>query len=168
MVMLAYGHGLRVSELVSAQWWREHIPLTSTTVNLKDGWIWIKRAKGSKSGQHNLRKCEMTELRAMLKELKKANPDYKQVGNVFRNERSKAASITGNAFHKILARAGQAANLGFPVHPHMLRHACGHKMLNVDKTDVVLVQEWLGHRNIRHTQHYAKVDPARLEGLWKD
>jgi type 1 fimbriae regulatory protein FimB/type 1 fimbriae regulatory protein FimE len=166
MVMLAYGHGLRVSELVSAVWWRENIPLLNTTINLRDGWIWIKRAKGSKSGQHNLRKCEMTELRAMVKELKK-DRDYKQVGGVFRSERSGSA-VSANAFFKILARAGQAANLGFPVHPHMLRHACGHKMLNVDLTDVVLVQEWLGHRNIRHTQHYAKVDPARLEGLWKD
>ncbi len=169
MIMLAFGHGLRASELVGALWWHENIGLSATTINLKDGWIWIKRVKGSKSGQHDLRKCERTELRGMIKTMKGTNPTYEPVGSVFPSERDDAP-ITIWAFGKIVARAGDNdhARLGFPVHPHQLRHACGYHMLNVLKRDIVLVQEWLGHKNIRHTQEYAKVDQARLKGLWND
>jgi site-specific recombinase XerD len=31
---------------------------------------------------------------------------------------------------KIVARAGAAAGLPFPVHPHMLRHGTGYKLAN--------------------------------------
>jgi type 1 fimbriae regulatory protein FimB/type 1 fimbriae regulatory protein FimE len=31
---------------------------------------------------------------------------------------------------KLVARAGEAARLGFPVHPHMLRHATSFKLAN--------------------------------------
>jgi hypothetical protein len=31
-------------------------------------------------------------------------------------------------FRKMIARLGVAARFDFPVHPHMLRHACGYKL----------------------------------------
>jgi hypothetical protein len=30
----------------------------------------------------------------------------------------------------LLARAGDEAKIGFKVHPHMLRHACGYALAN--------------------------------------
>jgi integrase len=33
--------------------------------------------------------------------------------------------IAISRFAKLLARAGDEAKIGFKVHPHMLRHACG-------------------------------------------
>jgi hypothetical protein len=33
-------------------------------------------------------------------------------------------------FRKLLIRVGDEARFPFPVHPHMLRHACGYKLAN--------------------------------------
>jgi len=34
-------------------------------------------------------------------------------------------------FHRLIQRVGEAAKMPFPIHPHMLRHACGFKLANV-------------------------------------
>jgi type 1 fimbriae regulatory protein FimE len=41
----------------------------------------------------------------------------------------------------------------FRIHPHMLRHACGHKLAN-DGHDTRALQHYLGHKNIQHTVRY--------------
>lgn len=61
-------------------------------------------------------------------------------------------------------RAG--ANLDFPVHPHMLRHACGYKLIN-DGVDVRTVQQHLGHASINSTVVYTILDSRRFDGLWR-
>jgi integrase len=33
-------------------------------------------------------------------------------------------------FARMVERAGEAAELGFKAHPHMLRHACGFALAN--------------------------------------
>jgi len=38
--------------------------------------------------------------------------------------------ITAATFRKIIARAGELAQLGLPIHPHMLRHSTGFKLAN--------------------------------------
>src|SRR5690242_4035776 len=45
--------------------------------------------------------------------------------------------------HHIVAEAGKAAGLEFPVHPHMLRHACGFYLANagVDTRGPILQPE---------------------------
>jgi site-specific recombinase XerD len=169
MIMLAFGHGLRVSELVDANWDRretDEINHTVTTrINLKDETIYVRRRKGSRSGEHDLRKCEVINLKKLVKEMKNRNPDYEQKGVVFQNERGGPMSIS--SFHKIVARSGREAGFSFPAHPHQLRHACGYKMIN-EGADVRRVQVWMGHRNIQHTVRYTEVDPKLLKGLWKD
>jgi len=47
---------------------------------------------------------------------------------VFVSERGAPFSTSG--FAMLIARAGEAAGLGFKAHPHMLRHACGYKLAN--------------------------------------
>jgi site-specific recombinase XerD len=169
MIMLAFGHGLRVSELVSAMWDRsetdEAARKVTTRINLKDETIYIRRSKGSRSGEHDLRKCEVTSLKKLVKEMKNRDEDYEQRGHVFVNERG--GPMSSSSFHKIVARAGRDAGFSFPAHPHQLRHACGFKMIN-DGIDVRKVQVWMGHRNIQHTVRYTEVDPKQLKGLWKD
>jgi site-specific recombinase XerD len=36
--------------------------------------------------------------------------------------------MTTATVRKLVARAGEVAKLSFPIHPHMLRHACGYKL----------------------------------------
>jgi type 1 fimbriae regulatory protein FimE len=71
------------------------------------------------------------------------------------------------AVRKLTARAGERAKLGLPVHPHMLRHACGFKLAN-DGQDTRAIQHYLGHRNIQHTVRYTQLSPERFKGFWKD
>ena len=55
----------------------------------------------------------------------------------------------------MIQRTGEAAKLPFPIHPHMLRHACGFKLAN-DGVDTRSLQAYLGHRNIQHTVRYTE------------
>jgi type 1 fimbriae regulatory protein FimE len=80
---------------------------------------------------------------------------------VFTTERK--APMTPAGFRKLLARTGEAAKLPFPVHPHMLRHACGYKLAN-DGKDTRALQLYLGHKNIVHTVRYTELSHDRLCG----
>jgi site-specific recombinase XerD len=69
-------------------------------------------------------------------------------------------------FRKQLARWGVKAKIGFPVNPHMLRHACGYALVNRGM-DARSLQAYLGHASIVHTVRYTEMSPARFRGLWK-
>ena len=62
------------------------------------------------------------------------------------------------------AAAGQAglSNL----HPHTLRHSCDFALANKGY-DLRLIQDNLGHRDLRHTVHYTRTAGRRFEGLWR-
>jgi hypothetical protein len=85
---------------------------------------------------------------------------------VFVTERK--APMTDSTVRKLVARAGEAAQLEMPSHPHMLRHAAGFKLAN-DGQDTRAIQHYLGHRNIQHTTCSTELAPDRfndfLEGL---
>jgi integrase len=68
---------------------------------------------------------------------------------------------------KEIARAGVAAKFTFPVHSHMLRHACGFKLAN-DGHDTRAIQAYLGHRSIMSTVRYTALTPNRFKHFWKD
>jgi type 1 fimbriae regulatory protein FimE len=75
--------------------------------------------------------------------------------------------MTASNVRKLVARSGLAAKLPFPVHPHMLRHACGYKLAN-EGHDTRSLQHYLGHKNISHTVRYTDLAPDRFKGFWKD
>ena len=52
-----------------------------------------------------------------------------------------------------------------PVNPHMLRHSCGFALANRGY-DLRLIQDYLGHRDPRHTVHYTRIAGSRFEGIW--
>ena len=60
-----------------------------------------------------------------------------------------------------------AAELGMPIHPHMLRHSTGFKLAN-DGQDTRAIQLYLGHRNIQHTVLYTQLASDRFSDFWKD
>jgi type 1 fimbriae regulatory protein FimB/type 1 fimbriae regulatory protein FimE len=75
--------------------------------------------------------------------------------------------MTASNVRKLVTRAGEASGLPFPVHPHMLRHACGYKLAN-EGHDTRALQQYLGHRNIQHTVRYTELAPDRFKNFWKD
>jgi len=149
LVLLAYRHGLRVSELVALRW---------DQVDLKAGLLHVARLKNGIASTHPIRGPELRALR----ELRRQYPDSPYV---FVTERG--GPLTPATFRKLLARAGEQAKLPFPIHPHMLRHSTGYKLAN-DGHDTRAIQQYLGHRNITHTVRYTELSPERFRGFWKD
>jgi Phage integrase family len=82
---------------------------------------------------------------------------------VFASERG--GPLTPSGFAKLLARAGDEAKIGFKVHPHMLRHACGYALANKG-IDTRTLQAYLGHRSINSTTRYAALAPGRFKNIW--
>ena len=83
---------------------------------------------------------------------------------VFVSERGGPISPIG--FHRLIQRLGEAAKMPFPIHPHMLRHACGFKLAN-DGHDTRALQHYLGHKNIQHTVRYTELSPDRFKDFWR-
>ena len=148
MILMAYRHGFRVSELVRLKW---------DQIMFDEEDIKVIRRKGSQSGLHPM---EEDEIKALLK----LGGDRK--GWVFRTEREGNPRMTENGFFKMLRRAGKAAGFDFDVHPHMLRHGCGY-LMNRENRTTRTIQDWLGHKNIQHTVRYTALsaDHFRRQGI---
>ena len=69
-----------------------------------------------------------------------------------------------DALQYIVREAGRAARLDIEAHPHMLRHAAGYTLAN-EGVDTRLIQDFLGHADIRHTAHYTALSPRRLAAV---
>ena len=53
------------------------------------------------------------------------------------------------------------------MHPHLLRHGTGYKLVN-DGVDTRTLAAYLGHRNMANTARYTKMDAGRFDGFWRD
>ena len=149
MILLAYRHGLRVSELVRLKWLQ---------IDLYLGKLYVHRRK---NGVHSTHPLAGIEIRA----LRKLQRDYPETPIVFVSERK--APLTEYAFRKILTRASNLANIELAVHPHMLRHSTGFKLAN-DGNDTRSIQHYLGHKNIQNTMRYTELSSERFNHFWND
>ena len=139
---------LRVSELVGLRW---------DMVNLKQGLLHVSRLKNGVESVHPIRGPELRALRKLQREY--PGP------YLFVTERK--GPLTTSTVRKIIARAGEKAKIGLPVHPHMLRHSTGYKLAN-DGHDTRAIQHYLGHKNIQHTVRYTELAANRFKDFWKD
>src|SRR3954449_3792854 len=78
----------------------------------------------------------------------------------------RGSPFTAAGFAPMVESAGVEARLGFPAHPHMLRHACGFALANKGH-DTRALQAYLGHRNIQHTVRYTELSPDRFKDFWR-
>ena len=134
MILVAFRHGLRSSELVDLRW--DQIDFTHAVLH-------IRRAKKGTPATHPVVGDEMRALRKLQREQDPNSPF------VFTCERGSPFTTAG--FARMVERAGVEAKLGFPAHPHMLRHACGFALANKGH-DTRALQAYLGHRNIYRFQ----------------
>jgi type 1 fimbriae regulatory protein FimB/type 1 fimbriae regulatory protein FimE len=149
LILLAYRHAGRVSEVIS--WRRDQ-------ADLAQGLLHVNRLKNGTPSVHPLRGPEIRALRRLFRE-------YPDSPYVFSTERK--GPMTAAAVRKIVSRAGELAALGFPVHPHMLRHATGYYLASKGQ-DTRAIQAYLGHKNIQHTVRYTELSPERFKNFWKD
>jgi type 1 fimbriae regulatory protein FimB/type 1 fimbriae regulatory protein FimE len=78
----------------------------------------------------------------------------------------RGAPMTASGFFKMLRRAAKSIGME-DVHPHLLRHACGYKLVN-DGVDTRTIAAYLGHRNLQNTARYTAMSATRFNGLWRD
>jgi type 1 fimbriae regulatory protein FimB/type 1 fimbriae regulatory protein FimE len=148
MILIAFRHGLRASELVDLRW--DQIELDAARLH-------VRRLKRGTPATHPLAGIELRALRRLQRE--STNSEF-----VFVSERGAPFAAAG--FAKMVERAGVAAKFKFKAHPHMLRHACGYKLAN-DGHDTRSLQAYLGHRNIVHTVRYSELSPQRFKDFWR-
>jgi type 1 fimbriae regulatory protein FimE len=116
----------------------EAVALRWEVVDMQAGMIHVCRVKQGRAAVHPLRGPEL-----------------------------RGGPLTARAVHHIVLRAGKLAGLSFPIHPHMLRHACGFYLANRG-FDTRAIQQYLGHRNIQHTVRYTTLTPHRFAQFWDD
>jgi site-specific recombinase XerD len=149
MILIAYRHGLRASEVCDLQWHQ---------VERAAGRLHVRRSKRGTSSVHPLQGDELRALRRLQRE-QGASP------HVFVSERG--APMAPKSFHALIQRLGERAGMAFAIHPHMLRHACGYALANRGH-DTRAIQGWLGHRSITSTAVYTALAPNRFKDFWRE
>jgi integrase len=149
MILLAYRHGLRASELCDLQWHQ---------VELNTGRLHVRRSKRGTPSVHPMQGDEIRALRRLQRE-QEASP------YAFTSERG--GPMSAKSFGTLFERLGRRAGMPFTIFPHMLRHACGYALANAGH-DTRALQAWLGHKNIQHTVRYTELAPDRFKNFWRD
>ena len=148
LVLLLYRHGLRVGEVAGLRW--SQVDFTAATLH-------VNRLKNGSRAVHPLYGDELRALRRLQK-------DYPNTPFIFMSSRK--SPLAPDSIRGIFEQAGKLAELPFPVHAHILRHACGYYLAR-EKTDTRTIQGYLGHRNTQHTVWYTQLSPEPYKGLWK-
>lgn len=146
MVLLAFRHGLRASELAHLQ---------KNDLNLTTGRLWVQRVKGGLSTDQPIQGDVIRALKAYLSTRTDSLPC------LFLNDRG--APITRKAFYMAVREAGKRG--GIRAYPHILRHSCGYALAN-SGMDTRVLQDYLGHRDPRNTARYTRTASIRFEGIW--
>jgi site-specific recombinase XerD len=131
--------------------------LRRNDLNLDQARLWVQRAKNGLSVEHPI---PGDELRAIKRYLATR---IDRLPWLFISERGQP--LTERGVYYLVRTAGENAGLS-DVHPHTLRHSCGYYLADRG-TDLRTMQDYLGHRDPRHTVHYTRVTGRRFEGLWK-
>lgn len=140
LFLLAYRHGLRVSEVCR---------IRVNDIHFVEDRIWCERLKGSISGFHRVGVGEWEAVKKWL------NIRRSQSRFLFPGRGS--TCISRKTVDRKMKRYGSLAKL--PVskrHFHILKHSIAVHMLEAG-AEIKLVQELLGHRNIQNTLVYAEL-----------
>ncbi|MDP7247902.1 MAG: tyrosine-type recombinase/integrase [Candidatus Peribacteraceae bacterium] len=146
MLSIAYGSGLRVSEVVN---------LKVGDVDIDSLTLHIKKSKGGKDRITVLPEGIVSDLKSFV--AGKSASDL-----LFESERGKGLST--RSVQLILKNALRKAEITKSAKFHSLRHSFATHLLE-DGVDTRYVQELLGHHSIKTTQRYTKVADCKLRGI---
>ncbi|EAW1288342.1 tyrosine recombinase [Salmonella enterica subsp. enterica] len=154
LILLGFRHGMRISELLALRY---------QDMDLNAGRISVQRLKNGFSTIHPLMPDELEAIHI-----------WSRVRSTWRGAAStealflsrKGGPMSRQQAYRIIRGAGELAGTVTSTTPHMLRHACGYELAERG-ADTRLIQDYLGHRNIRHTVRYTASNAARFAGLWE-
>jgi integrase len=150
LILVAFRHGLRASELCELEW---------SQIDWRAAALHVRRAKNGKPATHPIRGDEMRALRKLHRDQEPKS------AFVFASERG--TPFTPDAINRLVKRLGDGDKLlGFPIHFHMLRHSCGFALANAGH-DTRAIQDYLGHKAIQHTVRYTELAPTKFKAFWR-
>lgn len=152
---LIYASGLRVSEAAN---------LKVSDVNFEDGIVRVT-GKGSKVRVVPVGKTALSILKWYLKN---SRPQLLIEGS---NTPELFLSVRGKVLNRewiwnMVKTAAREANINKEIYPHMLRHSFASHLL-ANGADLRVIQEMLGHSDLRTTEIYTHVENDRLAGIHK-
>lgn len=146
LLKMAYGMGLRVSELIA---------LEIGDIDLDRKQVHVRNAKGKKERYVNLPES----ISALYTDYLKMYQPQKSLFEGQFGGRYTARSAQA-VFTQCLKKAGISKNSGI----HGLRHSYATHLLEAG-TDMVFIQKLLGHKHIKTTELYAKVSNRMLSSV---
>lgn len=146
MIALAYGAGLRVSEVID---------LRAGSVDFEGGVIFVYQGKGKKDRVTLLPEALVLNLQKRV--VGKCLDEY-----LFVSERG--GKLSSRSIQKVFKRALKQAGIKKPATFHSLRHSFATHILE-QGIDLRFIQKLLGHANIRTTQRYTHVSTASLKAI---
>lgn len=154
LMELAYGSGLREGELVS---------LTVDRLSLDEGWV-RPLGKGAKERMVPMSQFSVEWLAVYLDQWRGLISGSNSSRTVFLTKSGNPLSrmTVWNIVHNSALKAGIVSD----IHPHTLRHSFATHLLE-GGADLRIVQELLGHSDIRTTEIYTSVSRKRLSDAVK-
>ena len=153
MVELAYGAGLRASELVDLDLGDVHLPKALVHVT----------GKGNKERIVPIGESCVDALRAYLTHGRQAlHPASQQV--LFLNRFGKRLSRVG--MYTVFKTLAERAGINKRISPHTLRHSFATHLLE-HGADLKAVQELLGHQDVMTTELYTHLSKKHLRGAYE-
>ncbi len=116
LMLMAYHHGLRVSELID---------IRLKDLDLETGRLFVRRLKESLSTHQPIEGVELRAIRAWLRQ--RENYPNGSSNYLFLSERR---MLTRQAINYLVEQIGNQAKFAFKVNPHILRHSTGYNMVN--------------------------------------
>jgi site-specific recombinase XerD len=152
MILLAYRHGLRASEVCA---------LKLSDLDLKAGSISIRRLKGSLHTiqplyQHRGQPLldETAAVRAWLRKRFRDGSDY-----LFTSQ--KGGKLSRIQFFRVFQKVAELAGLSAEKrHPHVLKHSLASHLV-AGNANLALIRQALGHRSIKSTMAYIGTTDAQ-------
>jgi integrase len=145
MVLLAYRHGLRASEVCD---------LKVADADLKAGSLNVRRLKGSLSQVQPLYQHRGQPLLDEMKAVREWRRERKADGSDYLFTSQKGGRLDRTQFFRIFRACAEA--VGLPQekrHPHVLKHSLASHLV-AGNVNLALVKQALGHRSINSTMQY--------------
>lgn len=145
MITMLYSCGFRVSELTN---------LKVRDLNFDEMIGHVRQAKGRKDRAFIIPKRLFRQLSKQVEKQKKINQEY-----LFSGYNGK---LSERNIQKIVKNTTKKAGIEKNVHPHTLRHSFATHLLE-NGTDIRIIQNLLGHKDLSTTQIYTHISTEQLK-----